>query len=107
MLIFKQPFLANGILADSFVLCFFHELGHLQTAKDITYEQWDEYRAMLKELNAHEETSLEDVKRYMHSYVEMKATNWAIDFILNNQIIVGQFWESIKGKIQEYYNQFK
>lgn len=71
--------------ADTFILSFFHELGHFETQAIFTDAEWKNYDKLCKKLSKKKKPKIKDYKKYWYHPVELEATRWACDYIVNNK----------------------
>ena len=101
--------LSNGrIVCDVFLASLLHEVGHHLTLDSFSEEEELENYDRVMDLQAKidfAETEAEEEQiriEYMSLPVEMAATKWAIDYMLNNAEEVGKAWKKIQRAIKRF-----
>lgn len=87
---------------DNFILSFFHELGHFETQDAFSEEEWRSYEKLCERINQKETSTLEDYNAYWHHPVELEATQWGCDYIIDNYDIVKEWWDNLKPLILDF-----
>ena len=95
--------------ADTFLLSFFHELGHHHTLDEIPDEVYRKNcnskafisRVLSDGVSEKKKKMLYD--EYFNLEVEREATAWAIDYILANREKVNQFWNKVAAALAHFY----
>lgn len=71
--------LHNNLLnADTFLLSFFHELGHIETEDEWTEADWDAYNKFTATVDTN------DAMTYFTHPIELAATKWGCDYIMSH-----------------------
>ena len=86
---------------DNFILSFFHELGHYET-KDLFDDEWDEYDRSCEQLESKEEYTDEDYLNYYKYPLEIEATQWGCDYIVEHRRKVNNWWNGLSALIEEF-----
>lgn len=84
------------IKCDTFLLSLFHELGHIETADYWTDKEWQKYYKFITKPEL-----LDDPLPYFRHPVEWEATKWGCEYIINNSLEVGVFYNTIQELVQE------
>lgn len=82
--------------ADTFLLSFFHELGHIETEDEWTDKEWQRYNKFVNELDCTAET-------YFHHPVEITATQWGCDYIVNHVEEIEEFVKGYVPLVKNFY----
>lgn len=83
------------IKADVFLWSFLHEIGHIETADDLTDNEWQEVLAAKNCELSHEE--------YFELLDEYLATDWAANYMRKHEKEVAKFWCSVQQNIMDIY----
>lgn len=98
---------APDINADSFLYSLFHEIGHAETGDDISEMDAnfsrDEKDRLTKELNLGKIDISVANKIYYNLPDEIAATEWALDYMRNNQKEVKELWDKIQPILMRLY----
>lgn len=65
-------------------LIFLHELGHIATRNDFTYEEMERHHKWVEEIESREHTTDNYLLEYYDLQVEWAATSWAVEYIIEN-----------------------
>ena len=102
--------LAPEIECDTFLISFLHELGHHMTMPELSEEDYwycsdivDSLEKEIADPNLSKERELEIHEEYYNLPIEQMATDWAINYILNNVKKVADFWCKVQSAIMEFY----
>lgn len=98
---------APDIDADSFLYSIFHEIGHAETGDDISdmdmnYSR-DEKNRLAKELELGKIDISVANRIYYNLPDEIAATEWALDYMRNNQKEVKELWNKIQSVLMKLY----
>ena len=74
------------IACDNFILSFFHEIGHIETEADFDDKDWQKYWSYCEN---HKEG--DDPMAYYTNPIELAATKWACEYILDHVEEVKEF----------------
>lgn len=101
--LFAKVFENEGLLytCDNFILSFFHELGHYMTEDEWTEKQSLAFMEEKEKLNDDDFGCW----KYYHIADEIRATQWAVDFINDNPTLIADFWADVQERIMEIYNE--
>lgn len=101
---FQKVFVKQGLEynCDIFILSFFHELGHYETEDEWTEKQFERFMKQKDELDANKKA---DLWKYYYMPDEIRATQWATDYINENADEVAKFWQKVKPLILEIYDE--
>lgn len=88
---------------DSFILGFFHELGHNMTMDFLDDEDYEYSLAEITRIEDEGADGREDNMTYFHLPLEIEATQWAVDYINNHSDKVAEFWDAVKDCIHNFY----
>ena len=89
-----QPEIIN---ADTFLLSFFHELGHIETENEWTDREWKNYYKFVETPDDH------TVEQYFHHPVEISATRWGCEYIVNHIEEITEFVNGYVPLIKRFY----
>ena len=95
---FKEYLMKLGLKntsCDTFLLSFFHELGHYMTQDDLYDSDWKKAIKIDEYLNSKKEHTKKDFFKYFSCNVEKFASIWAIDFIESNEELVKDFYDGL------------
>jgi hypothetical protein len=87
---------------DCFILSFFHELGHYATEGMWSAKDWEDYDKYIDSLPTN--MSDNDFNYYYHYPIEIEATQWGCDYIVENQEEIKKFWAEFQPLIMEFYS---
>lgn len=87
---------------DNFILSFFHELGHCETQGYFDDDEWDNYEEDCDKLESNKEYSEEDYLNYYHYPIEIEATQWGCDYIIQHKRKIKNWWGKVSNLIQEF-----
>lgn len=101
----------NYTCINAFMLSLLHEVGHHKTFKDISQEEntyCDDIKVTLSnKLEALDNPSFEDLKPIRVEYLllpdEYKATEWAVNYIKENEELVARMWNVIENALFDFY----
>lgn len=83
------------ITADVFLWSFLHEIGHIETADDLSDREW----RMILMLKEHELSHEE----YFELPDEYAATEWAANYMRKHEKEVAKFWCAVQQDIMDIY----
>lgn len=94
-----------GLRVDcgSFIVSFFHELGHYETEDDLDYLQ-EQYCEDVKDTL--DKDSVKDLMVYFNLDDEKMATQWAVDFINENVDDVGELAIELSKAFTKFYKRY-
>lgn len=100
---FYQPDLVE---CDNFILSFFHELGHYKTEKQFSETEWQAYQEFVDKIeNSNKEScAWEFYKYYMHP-IEIAATEWGANYIINNPKKIRRFIKRLNPLIINFIDE--
>ena len=87
---------------DVFILSFFHELGHYETEDEWSERQFEKFMKQKEDLDADKKA---DLWKYYYIPDEIRATQWAVDYINENAEEIAEFWQKVKPLILEVYDE--
>lgn len=85
------------VKADTFLLSFFHELGHIETEDYWTDKEWNKYYKFVETPDDH------TVEQYFHHPIEIAATAWGCKYIVEHTEIVKDFIAGYVPLIKRFY----
>lgn len=101
--------LSNGrIVCDIFLASLLHEVGHHLTLDSFSEEEELKYHNIVMDLQSKLDFAETEEEReqigveYMSLPIEMAATEWAIDYMINNAEEVGKAWKKIQRAIKRF-----
>ena len=101
---FDEEFLAECrkyapdiVAADTFLLSFFHELGHIETEDEWTAEEWESYDKFVNTPDDH------TVEEYFAHPIEATATAWGAQWIVRHPAEIEKFVKEYTPKIKKFY----
>jgi len=106
MELFKND-LHNIEECDSFILSFFHELGHYITKNDYDDIEWCDYYDFVESFNKKSKLTKMDYKRYFCNQIEFDASMWACDYINQNTEKISDFFENLQPLILDFFTKNK
>ena len=74
------------IACDNFILSFFHEIGHIETEADFDEKDWEKYWR-----DCEKYTADDGIMAYYTNPIELAATTWACEYIINHVEEVKEF----------------
>lgn len=89
---------------DPFILAFFHELGHFETQDLFEDSEWEAYMKLCKRIKRKLHVGLKDLKKYWYSPIELEATNWACQYIIDNKEKIDNFWNGFQPYLFNFYS---
>lgn len=87
---------------DTFILSFFHELGHYETEGMFEEKEWKHYDKLCRKLRSKGDLTLKDCNKYWHDPIEYEATMWACDYIIDNFEEVKKWWSELQPLIMNF-----
>ena len=87
---------------DNFILSFFHELGHFQTKDMFEDDEWDTYNDLCEDMVDDNKYEDEDYLAYYHYPIELEATQWGCDYVVEHSRKVKNWWAGLKPLIEEF-----
>jgi hypothetical protein len=84
------------INADEFLWSFLHEIGHIETYEDMTEEEIRETMGVKDCENITDEEYYELLDEYL-------ATEWAANYMRENQEQIAKFWKKVRKNIMYIY----
>ena len=87
---------------DNFILSFFHELGHNETQHLFSDEEWDKYDELCDIISGKEDFTEDDYINYYKYPIELEATKWACDYIVDHSRIVKNWWDKLQPLIMKF-----
>ena len=101
----------NYTCINAFMLSLFHEIGHHKTLQNVSDEEnayCNDMKIIINnKIEALSNPSFEDLKPFRVEYLllpdEYKATEWAVNYIKENEEAVAQMWEKIKNALFDLY----
>lgn len=88
---------------DPFITSFFHELGHFETQGMFEEKEWKNYFKLCNKLRNKKENTDTDYWKYFHHPIELEATRWATDFIVDNEDKIYDWWNHLQPLILDFY----
>ena len=90
---------------DNFILSFFHELGHFNTYYMFEDDEINSYEFLCDSFDVTDENDFtdEDYDTYYHCDVELEATQWGCDYIVEHEAEVREWWKTLKQLILDFY----
>lgn len=101
--------IAPDIVCDPFLSSFFHELGHVVTAKEFSDFEWSEYFVDLANIEAtvKPDAKLSDLKEVNELYfqfpIEKRATEWGANYMREHANKVAELWDKLTTAFMEVY----
>lgn len=94
-----------GIIQNfgTFALSFFHELGHYMTYDDITDEEYGYCAEVKRYLGTKKELTDYDILTYFNLPIEKKATEWGVNYILDNCREIAELEKEIKKELDKLH----
>lgn len=89
----------HNINADIFLLCFFHEIGHIKT-QEIFYPD-DPDSIIMKKYDYW------DPFYYYMAPVEFMATRWGLDYMESHQQEVAEFWNELRPELIKFSTEIE
>ena len=89
-----QPDIIN---ADTFLLSFFHELGHIETEDYWTDKEWQAHHKWVENPDDH------CAEEYFWQPVEIEATKWGCEYIVNHQEEIADFVKGYVPLVADFY----
>lgn len=96
---------------DIFLLSFCHELGHEETLDELSDEESHFCEEEKRQINIdYQQAKTKEEKRkianrYFNLIDERLATEWAINYIMNNQEIITNLWNKLQPAIMNVYKE--
>ena len=102
--------LCPQIKCDTFLLSFMHEIGHHHTIDDFSDMEYSRELASKQRINnllAADDLTILGKEMLFNEYfnldIEKVATEWAIDYMINNQEKIRSFWDKFTDAIAHFY----
>lgn len=101
----------NYTCINAFMLSLLHEVGHHKTFQDISQEEstyCDDMKVIINnKIEALDNPNFEDLKPLRVEYLllpdEYKATEWAVNYIKENEKQVVEMWNKIENALFDFY----
>ena len=84
------------VKADEFLWGLLHEIGHIETIDDFDDDEIAEFHLIKDVPNISDE-------EYYEVPDEFEATDWAANFMRENEALVDSFWAKVQPEIQRFY----
>ena len=88
---------------DNFIVSFFHELGHFNTYHLFDDKEIDLYDSICESIYREEALTDEEYDTYYHCDVELEATQWGCDYIVEHSDEIEEWWKTLKQLILDFY----
>lgn len=93
------------IESDNFILSFFHELGHYMTQDEFSEKEWEKYDKFCDKISSIESPTQKDYFRYYNHKIEIAATEWGCNYIVNHSRKVKNWWSKLKPLILNFIEE--
>lgn len=88
---------------DSFLLAFFHELGHHETIDDIDDDIYAYCEDIKDEINMEDRATRENNFKYFNLPVEKIATEWGLTYMKTHEKEVADLWNTLQPALYDFY----
>ena len=89
--------LCTPVKADCFLWAFLHELGHYHTIYTFEEKDWEDYYFLIH--------NCKDPYEYYRCPVELAATRWAENYMIEHREEVYELWNDVSIILQKIYKQ--